>query len=226
MDEKALATAPKPWERIAGETDDQWEAFNQYLALEKREKGDNTSRRFLSDLAQIRGCLLPWLSRIAKANNWEERAAAYDAFLICQPAKSAALTIRARQAAKDRATGRSLMAKGLKSILKAKPEEITTKDAIAIIKLGMAFQERADRTSNPVTRQEEDELNAGIKQLVAELTRGVGNLAAGGETITVSATERTVGFSVPGKRNPERVVEVPGISGEVLEGDLEAPTDR
>lgn len=227
MNDLVPTTETRPWDRMPGETDDRWEAFNQYLTIPKRGKGIE-QRRFVADVRDLRGLKnIQWVAKVARAFKWEERAAAYDAFIGFQPQESAALAARKRQAQLDRSEGKKLRAHGIAAILKAKPEEIALKDAVNIVKLGIQLQERADIAEKPVTKQEEDELNAGIKQLVAELTRGMGDMASGGEGVAIQATERTVSFNLPkrGRGRPKQVREVQELPGEVLEGDFEPQSD-
>lgn len=62
--------APRPWERLPGETDTAWESFQTYLGLGEQRTYEQTAKK----LGKSVGTLQHWTKR----NRWGERACEFD----------------------------------------------------------------------------------------------------------------------------------------------------
>ena len=237
----------KPWFKRPEETQMQYERFQKFLSLEKR--GIPPKRR-LTDLADLLGVSLTVISRLAKERDWEARTEAYDDFVTIEPMQNSALVKNVEQARNHRRDGQDLIKKGvsrLKSLLDEDAElsryerdarkgdgetdnaipkgrRLSAKEITDITRLGINLLDRADKLEAPVNAKETEELNASIRNAVAELTAGLGNMASTGETVVVTAIERTASFRV-GDGGRQQVSSVPAITGEICEGDIVSDVD-
>ena len=211
----------QPWQRLEAESDTAWEAFNQYLQLPSRKVG----RRVQTDLVELRGCTNQTINKWYKAWHWEERAAAYDAFLSFQPAEITEIAERRKFAGEIRDAGSKFRRLSEKLITLLLSGEVKLDDAVKVYKLGVDMQERADRIEQPVVKGKKNELNEQIRELLTGVTRGMGGLAAGGAGATVTATERTVSFDLGNKPGQPAVREVQAIPGEVRDGGSGSSAD-
>jgi hypothetical protein len=212
-------TNQKPWERLDGETDHQFEIFCEYLQLEKRgtRTKDGKPRRFLKDLTDKRGIAVPYTNQISKALWWEERAEAYDKFLGLEPEIIATLSVRKEYAQRMRDLSVKLFEKGEKALNEMvikRPEDI-----VSIIKLAQTCEEKAAKLEEPEKEEKRGELVDGIKQLISELTGQLAGSSDRSPRGTITATERTVSVGFGDSRpREEPVCEVPALAGTVCEG--------
>ena len=82
----------QPWDKRPWETDTAYNAFCEYLRIEKRgsRTKDGKPRRFLQDLARVIKKTVQTLNAWSIKYEWEERAASYDLY-ISGPGKIAAI---------------------------------------------------------------------------------------------------------------------------------------
>ena len=207
-----------PWDRDPDETDRNWELFSAYLKLEKR--GANP-RRYETDLAAQLGCTISNVNQVARRFDWENRAAAWDAYLL-KPVAIAELTAKREFATELREDGREfrqLAKKTIRHLIEL--GKFDAPAAIRLYNLTLDMEEVAEKIEAPHAEDEEDQVNKQINELLAQLTRGVGKMAPGTPGGVVTATERTVSFEVggeSGERSGQPVVEVRALPREVRSG--------
>lgn len=223
---------PKSWEQLENETTTAYEAFCQYLDLEKRggEDGRSEPRRYLQDLAEIRNCKLPLLSNWSRAWNWEKRAADYDEYMSFRPQEISELAARREYTTQLREDGqrfRNIASRVIEAFSadEEKLKSLKPEDAIRLYKLGMELEKKAQDLEQPATREAEEELNAQIRELFGRVTGGLGKLAAGSTPGVVTATERSISFDLAGGSGEQPVRAVSDVSGTVCNRDSGAELD-
>lgn len=205
----------EPWEQIEGETDRAFEAFCSYINLQKRGRDP---RRYLTDLATQRGVKLSSLAVWHKRWEWDARADAYDAYMVAQPVLVEELAQRKQLAREWRETGAKFREKARQALELLDPSEIKANDAIALMKLGVDLENKANKMDAPETETARKNIKDEIRTILDKLAGGVGGLAAGASPGSITAVERTVRFDLPCSDDHGTVRQVQELPGEVCIG--------
>lgn len=207
----------KPWDRRDNESDQAYDAFQRYLKLPKRGDPERTKegpRRFVSDLSRQLNKRNQTLNTWFLKHEWEERAAAYDAFMCCdiQPAEA---EDDDRELAKDlRDIAKRLRDKAIESFDTLNITNV--EDAVRVLKLANECDEKARKIDKPESEGKRAELIEQIKGVVGVITSGVGGMAGRGPGGTIVATERTIRIDSSGnRREDESVCPIPGLPGDI-----------
>jgi hypothetical protein len=211
------ATTPRLWDQMEGESDTAYTVFCQYLELPKR---GTPEKRFPVDLSRQRGCSKANISVYMNKWNWEERAKAYDAYML-RPSAIAELEERRKFANELRKAGKTLRSKALKRITDlddAAIARLTIEEALKILKEGINCEKEAVRAEEPIVEKKQKQLVDEIHNLLGPTTARVGNMAAGSAGAGITATERTIRFDLGGGSDAKPVCEIQDEPGALCEG--------
>lgn len=218
-DMKSLTPSKKPWEQLREETDLAYSTFCQFLELPKRGEGEN-KRRYQQDLCELVGKSPSAINGWAKAWKWDERAKAYDDYIANNTINIAELEVRRQFSAELRECGKTLRDMAMSVLENLKPEDISAKNALAILNTGVEMEEKAEKIEQPNVKEQREQLVSEISNLLGGAAGKLAGTSGGGAGGTITAVERTISFT-PGTAGPgESVREIQNLPGEVREGSL------
>lgn len=134
---KTTVYEPKPWERAVKESHWAYSAFREYLDL---PLGDE--KRTVANLARKIGRPYDYMKRIARINDWNGRAAAWDAYLtnLADKARTDEITKMVRRHA---AAGARMTEIGEQWLEEVDVAELAPSDAIKLLKTGVDIERKA-----------------------------------------------------------------------------------